>query len=73
MPYGYSSTFRGFPGGVSTRPEIMQMLAEDVLTDLAACGIAHFVFVDSHGGNDAPLERAARATQERLGIAVGHF
>jgi creatinine amidohydrolase len=73
MPYGYSSAFRGFAGNVSTRMEITQMLAEDVVTDLAAAGATHFIFVDNHAGNDPPLEAAARSLQERLGVAIAHF
>lgn len=73
MPYGYAPTFRGFAGNVSTRTEITQMLAEDIVGDLAAAGATHFVFVDNHAGNDPPLEVAARTVQERLGVSVGHF
>ncbi|HYM70324.1 MAG TPA: creatininase family protein [bacterium] len=73
MAYGYAPHFQGFAGSVSTRMEITRMLAEDVVTDLAAAGVTHFVFIDNHAGNDAPLEVAARAVQDRLGIAVAHF
>lgn len=73
MPYGYSPVFRGFPGNVSTRMEITQMLAEDVVSDLAESGATHFVFVDNHAGNDSPLEVAARRLQDRLGVAIAHF
>lgn len=73
MPHGYAAAFRGFAGNVSTRMEITQMLAEDVLTDLAASGATHFIFVDNHAGNEPPLEAAARALQEKRGIAVAHF
>lgn len=73
MPYGYAPAFRGFAGNVSTRMEITQWLAEDIMADLAAAGAKRFIFVDNHAGNDPPLEAAARTAQDRLGIAVAHF
>lgn len=73
MPYGYAPGFAGFPGSVSVRMEITQMLAADLIESLAAAGVRRFVFVDNHGENEAPLDAAARAAQRRLGVAVGHF
>jgi creatinine amidohydrolase len=73
MPYGYAGAFRGFAGNVSTRPEITQMLAEDIITDLAAAGPTHFILVDNHAGNDTALEVAARSLKDRLGVSIGHF
>lgn len=73
MPYGYTPAFRGYAGSVSTRPEITQMLAEDIIAALSAAGPTHFIFVDNHGGNDPALDLAARAMQARAGVHVGHF
>lgn len=73
VPYGYAPSFRGFAGNVSTRPEITQLLAEDIIAELAASGATHFVLVDNHAGNDPPLEVAARRMQDRFGVAVAHF
>lgn len=73
VPYGYAPGFGGFAGNVSTRMEITQMLAEDIVADLAASGATRFVFVDNHAGNDPPLEIAARSVQARLGVGVAHF
>ncbi|MBI4278199.1 MAG: creatininase family protein [Armatimonadetes bacterium] len=73
MPYGYAPHFRNFHGGVSTRPEITQMLAEDLMAGFHRFGCDRFIFVDNHAHNDAPLEVAARAMQDRLGVKLAHF
>ena len=38
MPYGPTPAFKGYAGSVSTRAEITQMLAEDIIINLAAAG-----------------------------------
>lgn len=71
--YGYSDGWRNFPGTISTRPETVQGLAEDLLYALSDFGLRHFIFVNNHGGNEFPLERTARKLQREIGILVAQF
>jgi creatinine amidohydrolase len=71
--YGYSPSWRNFPGSLSVRPETVLCLAEDIIRGLSQFGPRHFVFVNSHGGNEPPLEQVAYSLQHELKILVAHY
>lgn len=71
--YGYSESWSGFPGSLSSQPDTVLALAEDIIRGLVPDGPRHFVFVNNHGGNEFPLEQVARKLQRELGILIAHY
>ena len=60
----------GFPGTVSVPEALFESLVAEILASLEAHGFDRFYFVNGHGANLAPLERAAAAVRERASADV---
>ena len=53
----------GFPGTISVSEELFENLVTEILGGLAGHGFDRFYFLNGHGANLAPLQRAAAAFQ----------
>jgi creatinine amidohydrolase len=73
IPFGYSEYFKGFPGTISLRPEIMSGVVEDVCECLIRHGLDHLVLVNGHAGNTGLLEHVARKIKAVHGITMAMF
>lgn len=56
--YGVSPHHLDFAGTVTLSPETFIMVVCDVVRSLAAHGFGRIIFVNGHGGNDAPIQVA---------------
>lgn len=70
IPWGYSDTFKEFPGTITIRPETLMMLLEDHLDCLLRFELDHIMFVCGHKGNLPILEQLGRKIKEKYGIRV---
>lgn len=68
IPWGYSDTFKAFPGTLTVRPETLKAVLLDVADGLLRHGLDHIVFVCGHKGNMGVLEQVAREIRESQGI-----
>ena len=73
IPFGYSEYFKGFPGTISLRPEIMSGIVEDVCEGLIRHGLDHLVLVNGHAGNTGLLEHVARKIKASYGVTAAMF
>ena len=53
-----------FPGTVSVSDELFERLVAEILDSLSSHGFSRFYFLNGHGANLAPLERAVAAFRE---------
>ena len=60
----------GFPGTISVSEELFENLATEILGGLAEHGFDRIYFLNGHGANLAPLQRAAAAFQGERGPRV---
>jgi len=67
MKYGQCSSTRNFPGTISIRFETLQMIAEDVLSELHRTGFRNIVVLSGHAGrlHMAALKLAAEHVIEK--------
>ncbi len=67
LKYGQCSSTRNFPGTISLRFETLQMIAEDVLSELYRCGFRNIVVLSGHAGrlHMAALRLAAEHVLEK--------
>ncbi|MBA3046211.1 MAG: creatininase family protein [Candidatus Thermoplasmatota archaeon] len=72
LKYGQCSSTRNFPGTVSLRFETLQMIAEDVLTELHRTGFRNVVVLSGHAGrlHMAALKLAAGHVLEKLDMKL---
>jgi creatinine amidohydrolase len=66
--YGLSVEHTDYPGTLTTQAETMLDLITDIGTSVARAGVKRLVFVNSHGGNVALLDIAARRLRIRAKI-----
>lgn len=70
IPWGYSDTFKAFPGTLTLRPETLKAVLLDVLDGFLRHGLDHIILVCGHKGNMAVLEQVARTVREEHGIRL---
>ena len=72
LPIGYSKWFMPFPGTISLETETLTKVLVEYCTSLISHGIRRIVFLNSHRGNKACIEAAARTLvsthQTRIGM-----
>ena len=73
IPFGYSETFRNFPGTITLRHETLASLVEDVCVSLLRHGVDHLVIMNGHGGNAATLMHTARKLRAEWGLLIPVF
>jgi creatinine amidohydrolase len=66
---GCSHHHMAFAGTISLRPETLEMIVGDVVDSLARHGFRAILLLQTHGGNEQPLTRAA-AARERGEVSV---
>lgn len=71
VPFGYASTFMGFPGAITLRPQTLVDVIVDSATSLIRHGFEHVLIVNNHSGNEAVVEQAARQVREQTGVVLG--
>jgi creatinine amidohydrolase len=71
LNYGYSPTFRGYPGTINLRSETLTAITYDILSELARHGLRRIVLVNNNGGNVGPCMAAAYEVRRDYGIVVG--
>lgn len=70
IPWGYSDTFRNYPGTLTVRPQTLTMLLEDITDCLVRFGIEHIMMVCGHKGNLPILEQFGRAFRQKHGLRI---
>ena len=73
IPFGYSETFRNFPGTITLRHETLSFLVEDVCVSLLRHGIDHLVIMNGHGGNAPTLTHVVRQLRAEWGLLIPVF
>ncbi|SJZ70993.1 creatininase family protein [Selenihalanaerobacter shriftii] len=71
--FGISFHHLNFPGTISLLPETMISLLRDIVKSLKHHGIEKFLFLNSHGGNEATLDTAIVTLKEELGVKAAHI
>lgn len=69
-PYGVTPIHAGHPGTISLRRGTFEALLTDILTELSGVGVARFVLVNWHEGNNASIDGVAYTMQNSLGCVV---
>lgn len=70
--FGISPHHMDFPGTITLRPETLIDLLEDIVSSLNKHGIKKFLFVNGHGGNNAPMAVAAEKIARKYDVEIGH-
>lgn len=70
LPLGVSPHHMSFPGTITLRPETYEALLWDVITSLKSHGLSHFLLVNGHGGNVAPLNVVSMKLRRELNVMV---
>lgn len=70
IPWGYSETFKPFPGTISIRPDTLAMILEDHIESLVRFDLDHIIFVCGHKGNLPILEQVGRKVKEKYDLRV---
>lgn len=55
LPFGLSSHHMGFPGTITISFDSFRSICRDVVRSLSTHGVARFIFVNGHMGNEAAL------------------
>ena len=71
LPIGYSKWFLPFPGTISLEADTLTKVLVEYCTSLIPHGIRRIVFLNSHRGNNACVEAAARTLVSAHQIRVG--
>ncbi len=71
LPIGYSKWFLPFPGTISLEAETLTNVLVDYCTSLISHGIRRIVFLNSHRGNNACVEAAARTLISGHRVRIG--
>jgi creatinine amidohydrolase len=71
--YGYSSTFSGYPGTMSLKPDTLRRVIFDVCENLIENGFDHLMLVNCHMPNEPIMQQAAKEIGARYGILIGSF
>ncbi|QXL84253.1 creatininase family protein [Comamonas sp. NLF-1-9] len=67
---GLSTEHLSFPGTLSLAPAPLLALWEALGEAVARAGVRRLLLFNSHGGNVAPMDIAARSLRQRLGLQV---
>ncbi len=70
VPFGVSPHHMYFPGTISLRPETFEAVLWDVVASLQQHGLQHFLVVNGHGGNLAPLAVLSSKLRAELGVQL---
>lgn len=70
IPWGYSETFKNFPGTITIRPETLKMILIDHIESLVKFGLDHIMFVCGHKGNLPILEQVSREIKRKYGLRI---
>jgi len=70
IPWGVSWHHLGLPGTISLREETLIAIIEDTVRSLHGHGIERFLFVNTHGGNNAALHVAAERCHREHGVPI---
>ncbi len=70
IPWGVSWHHLGIPGTISLRDETLIAIAEDIVRSLHGYGIERFLFVNTHGGNNAALQLAVERCHREYGVPL---
>lgn len=70
VPWGVSPHHMSFPGTLTLRPETYDALLWDLVVSLKEHGLTHFLFVNGHGGNMAPLDVISLKLRRELDVHV---
>lgn len=66
VPWGISPHHMRFPGTITLQPETLVAVLGDIVRSLQQHGIRRFLFVNSHGGNEATVAMAANKLRYEL-------
>ena len=70
VPWGVSPHHMSFPGTITLRPETYDAVLWDVVASLKSHGLSHFLLVNGHGGNVAPLKVISMKLRRELDVQV---
>ena len=70
VPWGVSPHHMSFSGTITLQPETYSALLWDIVTSLKIHGLSHFLFVNGHGGNVAPLKVISMKLRRELEVQV---
>lgn len=70
IPWGVSWSHLGFAGTISLRESTLIAVATDLVTSLHAHGLRRFLFVNTHGGNNAALQTAVETIYREHRVPV---
>jgi creatinine amidohydrolase len=68
--YGHSNEHTEFPGTVTLSSQTLLAVLDDVGASVARAGVGRLVLLNTHGGNTALLQVAARDIRQRHGLMV---
>ncbi|NLA60840.1 MAG: creatininase family protein [Firmicutes bacterium] len=69
--FGVSMHHIHFPGTIALRPETFTQVVMDVVWSLHQHGIRRFLFINGHGGNNAPLSIIVNRIRHEMGDLAG--
>lgn len=70
LPWGVSPHHMSFPGTITLRPETYDAVLWDIVASLKSHGLNHFLLVNGHGGNVAPLNVIGLKLRRELDVQV---
>lgn len=70
VPWGISPHHMSFAGTITLRPETFEAVVWDVVASLKHHGLRHFLLVNGHGGNTAPLNVMSMKLRRELDVEV---
>lgn len=70
IPYGVCPSFESFAGSIDIGDEALATILTSVVRDLSRHGVKRFIFLNGHGGNTLPMERACAKAWDLGGLGA---
>ncbi len=66
VPYGHCHSLSVFPGTINIRPDVLESLARELVSETVRNGFRKILILNGHGGNAAPIKNALKELSGKL-------